>query len=163
MRHVHRGGAVLATAFIALGALACGDDEEEPTGPVQEQFSVTLDGASERPDPVTTTATGTATLSFTGSGSITYSVTVSGLMSDPVGAHIHGPADVNTAAGIIVGLTPLANLVTGTLVSGTITGTDVPTISLDSLKVLLRNGNAYINVHTADNEAGEIRGQIIKQ
>jgi hypothetical protein len=162
MRHIQTGGAVLAAAVIALGALACGDDDE-PTGPVQEQFSVTLNGASERPDPVTTTATGTATLSFTGTGSITYSVTVSDLSADPVGAHIHGPADVNTAASIIVGLTPLANLLTGTLVSGTISGTDDPAISLDSLKVLLRNGNAYLNVHTADHEAGEIRGQIIKQ
>jgi hypothetical protein len=31
---------------------------------------------------------------------------------------------------------------------------------MDSLLVLLRNGNAYINIHTAANPDGEIRGQI---
>jgi len=32
---------------------------------------------------------------------------------------------------------------------------------MDSLAVLLRNGNAYVNVHTAANPNGEIRGQIV--
>jgi hypothetical protein len=35
-------------------------------------------------------------------------------------------------------------------------------VSGDSLKVLLNNGNAYVNVHTAAHGAGEIRGQVAK-
>ena len=37
------------------------------------------------------------------------------------------------------------------------------TVSGDSLKVLLNNGAAYINVHTAAHPGGEIRGQIVKE
>ena len=33
-------------------------------------------------------------------------------------------------------------------------------ISLDSLKKLITSGKAYVNVHTAKNPAGEIRGQF---
>lgn len=33
----------------------------------------------------------------------------------------------------------------------------------DSLLVLMRNGHAYVNVHTVAQPAGEIRGQVVKQ
>jgi hypothetical protein len=48
----------------------------------------------------------------------------------------------------------------GTVVSGTFTITGHATIDLNALLTLLRNGNAYVNVHTATNPNGEIRGQI---
>ena len=54
---------------------------------------------------------------------------------------------------------------TGQVASGTI-NLDQPIVSGassitgDSLLVLLGNGNAYTNVHTAANPGGEIRGQI---
>jgi hypothetical protein len=38
----------------------------------------------------------------------------------------------------------------------------VSNISFDSVLVLLRNGNAYVNVHTTAVPGGEIRGQIVK-
>src|SRR6266566_3943059 len=36
-------------------------------------------------------------------------------------------------------------------------------MTLDSLLVLMRNGHAYVNVHTVAHPAGEIRGQVVKQ
>ncbi len=49
----------------------------------------------------------------------------------------------------------------GQFARGTITANSlVPTVSLDSLKNLLKNGNGYVNVHTIVNPAGEIRGQV---
>ena len=36
-------------------------------------------------------------------------------------------------------------------------------MTMDSLLVLLRNGHAYVNVHTPAHPAGEIRGQLVKQ
>jgi len=36
-------------------------------------------------------------------------------------------------------------------------------VGYDSLLVLMRNGMAYVNVHTAANPAGEIRGQLVRK
>ena len=36
-------------------------------------------------------------------------------------------------------------------------------MTMDSLLVLLRTGNAYVNVHTRVNLGGEIRGQVSRQ
>jgi len=36
-------------------------------------------------------------------------------------------------------------------------------VKYDSLLVLLRNGQAYVNVHTTANPGGEIRGQLVRQ
>ncbi len=35
-------------------------------------------------------------------------------------------------------------------------------VSGDSLRTLMANGNAYVNVHTAKYPGGEIRGQVVK-
>jgi hypothetical protein len=49
---------------------------------------------------------------------------------------------------------------TGGLISnGTFIGTENSQVSGDSLVVLLTNGRAYVDIHTAANPGGEIRGQ----
>jgi hypothetical protein len=79
------------------------------------------------------------------------------------GGHIHGPAAAGANAPVIV---PFANA-TGAAAAGTLTGTftstNTPTISNDSLEVLMKNGNAYVNLHTTLYGGGEIRGQLAKQ
>ena len=47
--------------------------------------------------------------------------------------------------------------VNGVLVAGAATRSRIP---FDSLVVLMRNGNAYVNLHTTAFPGGEIRGQI---
>jgi hypothetical protein len=157
------------TTILAFGALtfvAC-DDDDDPTGGGNEPetFTASLTGAAEVP-PVTTDATGSAGFTVTRSTgtptvtTVAYSATVTGLSGPATAAHIHGPADVNTAAGIIVPLTVTGTGTSGQIISGSFTTTGNPNVSVDSLVVLLRNGNSYINIHTAANVDGEIRGQI---
>ena len=173
----------LALSALAAGltALGCGD-YNSPTSPgtsTDSRFTATLAGDAERPTPVTTTASGTATFSTstraaTGSNdpynpgtggttsqkTITYSVVVSLLTGPATAAHIHGPADDGTAADAIVPLTITNSAQSGTVVSGSFTATSNPNVTMDSLLVLMRNGFAYVDVHTAANPNGEIRGQI---
>lgn len=161
--------------LLAIFAAACDDDPASPGTPDALQFDATLSGDAERPDPVETDATGTATFTVTkgstngydpdatGPTTVTYSASVNGLSGPTTMAHIHGPAGIATAAGVIVTLTVTSQNTTGTVLSGSFTSTGHSTISMDSLVVLMRNGNSYLNIHTAENEAGEIRGQIIEE
>ncbi|WP_373064070.1 CHRD domain-containing protein [Gemmatimonas sp.] len=123
-----------------------------------------LNGANERPTPVTTSANGAAL--FTRSGTtVTYTVTYQGMASTPTGAHIHAPAGPAATAGIVVdlgaqSLTSNSGVLTGTFTAAAIRGiSGQPPIVLDSLMTLLRTGNAYVNVHSTTFPGGEIRGQ----
>jgi hypothetical protein len=77
--------------------------------------------------------------------------TYSGMTSNTSAAHIHGPAAPGASAGVILGLTVSG----GT--EGTISGSGM--MSEEHFNMLLA-GQTYINVHTANNGPGEIRGQI---
>lgn len=148
-------------AVLALAVAAC--DEDDTTNPPTEQnFSAALSGAKERPTPVTTAATGTASLTLSANGdTVRYNVTATSLSGAATAAHIHAPADTGGVAGPVVTLT--LGGTGNTVAVGSFTALDagVPAaFTFDSLLTLLRNGNAYVNVHTAANTGGEIRGQI---
>jgi len=82
------------------------------------------------------------------SATITWKLTYSGLSGKAIGAHIHkGKASV---AGPV--LVPLC----GPCTSGK-TGKAKVT---KAIAELLEKGRTYVNVHTAKNQAGEIRGQV---
>lgn len=158
----------LFTALLALTtvtAVACDDEDEDPNGPPDTNtFEADLTGGAERPNPVVTTATGDATFTAVTNGAvttITYTVTVTGNLSGPVtAAHIHGPGGVNVAADIIVPLVVSSTATTGTVVQGSFTTTGNATINMAQLLVHMLAGNTYVNLHTAANPGGEIRGQI---
>lgn len=115
-------------------------------------FDAFLNGAQEVP-AVSTTATGTATFSLNSTmTAITYLVQVNGLSGSITGAHLHAGTAGNNGA-VVVNLTPG---VFGNVIAGTITGTD---LTQELLESLLSSG-IYINIHTAANPNGEIRGQI---
>lgn len=159
----------VAALPLVIGLLAC--DGDSPAAPVGEMFDAVLSGANEVP-PVTTAASGTATFTAIGDTAIAYSISVTGLTGVTM-AHIHA-AGAGVNGGVVAWLLPpngtapqaASGTVNGVLATGSITaawirgvGGNAP-ISLDSLKTLMRTGNAYVNIHTSTNGGGELRGQI---
>jgi hypothetical protein len=161
-----RKAQVLATLALALaaGVAGCDDDEDDGSGPPAPDFTAALAASKEvsPPVPITSGATGTTTFTQNGS-SMSFTITVTGLSSTPSAAHIHGPADAATNASIIVPLALTAPATSGTIATGTFTQADVVPASgltFDAVVALMRSGTAYVNVHTANHPAGEIRGQV---
>ncbi len=132
-----------------------------PTHPAHQApitYVANMTGASETPAN-SVTGTGTATLVLTGTR-LRYSVTVLGLSGPATAAHIHlGKVG---ASGPPVYSFKIKHVAAGTLAQGYIDLTKEVSkgVSGDSLKTLLANGSAYVNVHTAAHPAGEIRGQV---
>lgn len=85
---------------------------------------------------------------------LTYTVRWNSLSGVPVGMHIHGTAGKGFNAGIVQNFSGYA---------ASITGSFTGTFFIDGVAVkeedLLRGGY-YLNIHTALNPGGEIRGQI---
>lgn len=162
---------VLMVAVAFVGLAACEEDTTEP-GPMVT-YTATLNGASERPNPVTTNGSGTWTGVLDVSTNVmTYTATWTGLGTVSNNAHIHGPtpATGNGTAGVIVDFNaPSAGRTishgTSGSASGTINFNDnlTPAVTGDSLKKLLDAGRAYVNVHTTANTGGEILGIIMKK
>jgi hypothetical protein len=130
-------------------------------------WRATLTAAQETPTPTGATAGANGRAWFTDNGTtITWHLQYSGLTSNAIAAHIHRGA-VGVSGPIVAGLTVIGQ--TSGVVEGYIdmTVADVApgaeTVSADSLRTLLNNGNAYVNVHTTTNTGGEIRGQIARR
>lgn len=163
----------LGLAVLVSGvALTCGDDGVSPRA--TEMFtSASLTGAQERPTPVTTAATGdwTAVVRDTGTvggkkdslAVLRFELNVKNINA-VTGAHIHaGTADVAGPVMVFLFNGPTTrNGYSGLLSSGEITRASAfsGAFTMDSLLTRMRNGTAYVNVHTTANGAGEIRGQI---
>jgi len=115
-------------------------------------YSVVLQGSSEVP-PVTTGGSGTCTVILNDvSGFVQVSGSFSGLTSNAILAHIHGPAPVGMNAGVWISLTETG----GT--SGNLSGSG--TLETPGQITAMLNGQSYVNVHSSINPNGEIRGQI---
>jgi hypothetical protein len=116
-----------------------------------DKMKVTLDGKSSVP-PNTSAGTGTADLDYdAASKKLSWKITYSGLSGPATAAHFHGPAAAGANAGVKI---PISNA-TSSPVEGSATLTDEQAADLTG-------GKYYINVHTAANPGGEIRGQVIK-
>ena len=147
---------LMAAIIVAASAVACDDT----TAPGPPTFVTSLNGASEVPAKAVA-GTGTATIVKNGS-TYTYTIPYAGMTGPLIGAHIHGPASTTTIADPIVPFSVTGAGASGTL-TGTFSSTNTPTISNDSLDVLMRTGGAYVNLHTSANPGGEIRGQLSQQ
>lgn len=134
----------LAVAVLALGLSACGTTP--PANVVR--LGATLNGAAEVP-PKAVPGTGTAEVNYNrDTGTLSWRVTYSGLTGPLTGAHFHGPAGPTANAGIVV---PMANAPSPITGEAKIT----PAQAGD-----LMAGLWYVNLHTAANPPGEIRGQV---
>jgi hypothetical protein len=142
-----------------------------PVSAASRTYTVNLSGAQEVADPpVDTLAHGSAIFKVAKDGeSIEYRVIVR-TIENVTQAHIHlAPAGQNGA--VVAWLYPsgppaqlIPGTVNGVLITGTITdGNLVGPLAGESLSELIAafaSGNAYVNVHTSQFPAGEIRGQI---
>src|SRR3979409_947479 len=133
-------------ATLALGATIA------LAGPAfAEKRKATLNCKSEVP-PNTSAGTGTADIDYdAATKKLTWKVTYSGLSGPATGAHFHGPAEAGKNAGVAVAI---PNTATSTAVSSA-TLTEAHAADLTS-------GKYYVNIHTAANPGGEIRGQVTK-
>ena len=133
-------------AMLALGATIAF------AGPAfAEKMKATLDGKSEVPAN-TSAATGTADVDYdAATKKLSWKLTYSGLSGPPTAAHFHGPAEPGKSAGVAVAI-PNAGT---SPAEGSATLTDAQAADLMA-------GKYYVNVHTAANPGGEIRGQVTK-
>ena len=151
--------ALLLIAAVAVAAIAtsCGSGS---TAPTNKTYVATLSPANEVPAKTTT---GTGVVTFVDNGTtIDWTMTLTN-MTNVTASHIHLPApagvNANVAIFLFTPITPTGTL-TGLVSKGSITNASNVGVSLDSLRVLFNNGNAYVNVHTSANPGGEIRDQV---
>jgi CHRD domain-containing protein len=148
---------ISSLVFASLGTMAILTQPPTTAYAQQEQqsqaFTAKLTGKDEVP-PVNTQATGTSQFQLSSDGKeINYDLTTTNLNGFMM-AHIHqGKAGENGQ--------PVAPLQMG---KGKITSSDLqgPLAGkqISDLVDLMKNGGAYTNVHTQQNQNGEIRGQI---
>jgi CHRD domain len=116
-----------------------------------EKMKATLDGKSETP-PNASAGTGTADIDYDASSKkLTWKLTYSGLTGPATAAHFHGPAEPGKNAGVAVAIP-----------NATTSPNDGSATLTDAQAADLLAGKYYVNVHTAANPGGEIRGQVTK-
>jgi hypothetical protein len=142
-----RTSTAIAALALSLGLGACG---MQPMMARHHAVSARLSAASEVP-PVASSAAGTleATLN-PHSGVLNWTVTYADLSGPATGAHFHGPAMAGQNAGVVIPFT--GNLSSPIKGSATLT---------EAQQADLKAGRWYVNVHTAANPGGEIRGQLV--
>ena len=142
-RRIALASALVAGAFVVAG---CGmmNSSGNMSG---NTMTVPMSAANEVP-PNASGATGTAKVDLDGTV-LKWTVSYSGTTGPITAGHFHGPAMPGANAGVVVPFTgPLASGFTGT---ATLTPAQVAD---------LKAGLWYINLHTAANPGGELRGQV---
>jgi hypothetical protein len=141
-----RNGVIVAACLIAAAAWTV------TSKAASESFKVALTGAQQVP-PVQTSGTGTAELTYDPATRVlTWDLTYSGLSGPATMAHFHGPAATGKNGPPVIWLSPKGSPVQSP-VKGEATLTPEQAQQFSA-------GEWYINVHTQDHQAGEIRGQV---
>jgi Cu/Zn superoxide dismutase len=137
--------AVVAAATLAFAAGAPGAHAE------MVKMKAAMNASSEVP-PNGSKGSGQGEFTYdTASKKLDYTVTYKDLSGPATAGHIHGPAAAGANAGVAV---PFQNAGSSPI-KGSATLTDAQAADLMA-------GRMYVNIHTAENKGGEIRGQITK-
>ena len=124
-----------------------------------EPFSANLTTGAEVP-PVSGEGTGLASVTISDDGtSIDYEVSYQDLTGPVMAAHIHY-GSATEAGGVILPLAHGASPFSGTLTEADFTPLDGGPQTFAEGLAAIRDGMTYVNLHTAANQGGEIRGQL---
>jgi hypothetical protein len=139
-------------AVLALALVGCGGGSE---------FTASLTGAAVRPEPVTTNGSGTVTVKLDGD-TLEVSGRFTNLTTNVSAAQLHGPADESNNAGPLCFLgAPQAT--SGTLNSGSGTGSCREFKPGAAQVTDLENGRWYVTLENRTRVNGEVRGQLRKK
>jgi len=137
---------VLLTMFACAATLVLAS----PSFAETVNMKADMKGASEVP-ATTTKGTGSMTATYdTVSKKLSWKGSYADLSGPATAAHLHGPAEAGTNAAVAVPITASSSPFEG---SATLTAAQA-----DDLMA----GKMYVNIHTAANKGGEIRGQVTK-
>lgn len=143
---------IRVTNLLTSGGATFSDDINVVFGSGSSQnvsLRATLNGTQEVP-AVISPATGTGTFTLTATG-LQYDITVRGISGSLItGAHFHR-GDVGAEGAVIEPITFSGLRATGTWSDLT-----------NEERILLLDGDVYVNIHTNANPDGEIRGQIVR-
>jgi hypothetical protein len=132
------------------------------------QFTATLTGAEETPNPIVTGAFGTATVTWNvQTQTISWIIDVFNMPSGTNNAHFHvggpgvgGPTVVNIA--FPAGISNDYRLTGSATATNLLPRNDQGVRSWQDFEQSLFGGQLYINIHSAVNGGGEIRGQVLR-
>jgi hypothetical protein len=132
-------GAILSAALSISGAFA-----------QTVTYNIQLKAADEVPTN-SSKGTGTADVTYNPATKLlTWKITYSGLTGPATMGHFHGPADPGKNAPVVIAFPKADSPIEG---SATLTAAQAADLAA---------GKLYINIHTAENKGGEIRGQVSK-
>jgi hypothetical protein len=138
----------VAAGLLALGLAGCGHMQMSSN---TTHLHAALSGSQEVP-PKPGAGKGEADVELnTANNTVSWKVSYSGLSGPATAGHIHGPAAMGANAGVMV---PFPSVASSTF-QGQATVTPAQAAAIAS-------GQTYVNIHTAANPGGEIRGQLTK-
>lgn len=127
-----------------------------------DTFGTILNGAEENP-PVTTDARAVASFELKANGTIDYELWAAGPIVAATAAHVHlGAYKQNGPVSVLLYSSAPKDFQAGDLIArGTISNANVNLVAgVAAIVERMRQGRAYVNVHTTARPAGEVRGQI---
>lgn len=145
-RRIALASLAAAGALAFAGCSMMGSSSSSGSMAAAGSMNVPLTARAEVP-PNASTGSGTAKLDLDGSV-LKWTVTYQGMTGPVTAGHIHGPAAEGANAGVVIPFTGTASPITG---SATLTAAQLAD---------MKAGLYYVNLHTAANPGGEIRGQI---